>query len=297
MFALGGKKPRRLIAGPLPFPKVPLPDEFDLMTDAPPGEIKDDQKTTGACVAFAWANVIMLWIAMRLGKWIHLSQEFIYDVGRSEHGCFGQAGMESIWGGEVLQKYGTSQWDLDKYQNTDYGKMPSAEAYADAKNQMALEIGQFASVEDGEQFVYQKKFAICMGIPVYTSFLDAPNGVIPWPGSNDKLQGYHELAIKGRILINGKRYIKFKNSWYIIPNVQPWGDKIYGYYPEDLLIQNMQEGEADMSFATEKVNPNPNPDPNPQPPPIDWKKVLEAIIKMLQDLGIIPKGVKLSWTS
>lgn len=223
----------------------------------PPNETIEDQKETGACVSFAWAYVIMWFVAKKLGSWLRLSQEFIYDVGRTDHGAFGQAGMESVWGAEVLANYGTCQLSLDPYQNTDNGKMPSQAAYADAVNYMTGQPGQCIRVDEVEQWMYQNG-PMCMGIPVYSSFMNAANGVIPFPQPNESLMGYHELCLKGVVIINGIRYLKFENSWYNIPGIMPWGDKGYGYYPEDLLASDLRQGQADSYYAPDISNPNPH---------------------------------------
>jgi hypothetical protein len=258
---------------------VLLPDEFDLCEGMPPNEVIEDQKETGACVSFAWAYVIMWFVAKKLKKWLRLSQEFIYDVGRTDHGAFGQAGMESVWGAEVLAKHGTCQLSLDPYQNTDYGKMPSQAAYDDAKNYMTEQPGQCQTVEEIKQWMYQKG-PMCMGIPVYESFTSAPNGVIPNPQQNEQLLGYHELCLKGVKIINRIRYLKFENSWYEIPGVKPWGDKGYGYYPEDLLTGNLEKGDGDSFYAPDKSNPNPPPNP-PPPNPDPWTQFIQALIDFL----------------
>jgi hypothetical protein len=245
--------------------KIPE-DGFDLCEGMPPNETIEDQKETGACVSFAWAYVIMWFVAKKLNAWLRLSQQFIYDVGRTMHNAFGQAGMESVWGAEVLAKYGTCELPLDEYQNTDYGRMPSQAAYDNAKNYMTEQPGQCQTVEEIEQWMYQKG-PMCMGIPVYSSFMTAPNGVIPFPKKNEALQGYHEVCLKGVKIINGIRYVKFENSWYIIPRVKPWGDKGYGYYPEDLLASDLRQGQADAYYAPDKSNPKP-----PEPPSSCWDK-------------------------
>jgi hypothetical protein len=243
---------------PFPLKFVRIPDEFDLCEGMPSNETIENQKETGACVSFAWAYVMMWFIAKKLGSWLRLSQEFIYDVGRTMHGAFGQAGMESVWGAEVLANYGTCELSLDPYQNSDYGKMPSQAAYDNAKNYMTDQPGQCQTVEEIEQWMYQKKSPMCMGIPVYASFITASNGVIPFPQQNEALEGYHELCLKGVVIINGIRYLKFENSWYLIPDVLPWGDHGYGYYPEDLLASDLQQGQADAYYAPDKSNPDPN---------------------------------------
>ena len=255
VYALGGKKPRKICRiAPFLLKFVRIPNEFDLCDGMPPNETIEDQEETGACVSFAWAYVIMWFIAKKLQSWLRLSQEFIYDVGRSDHGAFGQAGMESVWGAEVLANHGTCELSLDKYQNTDNGKMPSQAAYDNAKNYMTEQPGQCQTVEEIEQWMYQKG-PMCMGIPVYASFMNAANGVIPFPQPNEALEGYHELCLKGVVIINGIRYLKFENSWYLIPAVLPWGDKGYGYYPEDLLASDLQQGQADAYYAPDNSTP------------------------------------------
>jgi len=252
---------RDLIKDPLP-----VPDTYDLRVVGTGGFQGAgpiyDQETTGACVSFAWANVKMMQAAKDFATWIALSQEFIYDEGRTQHNAFGQAGMESIWGPQLLQSMGTCELTLDPYQNTDTGTMPTAAAIANAKKYMTGIIVECTSVDDMKQAIL-KYGPIGIGIPCFNEIMSVgADGIIPMPTPGEKSIGGHELCVVGWLIINGVKYFIIKNSWYEIPYVMPWGDKGFGYLPEAYMTQFFAATDPDLhadSYANADLPVGPTP--------------------------------------
>ena len=242
---------------------ISLPATYDLRfpsNDVPGlgmGKIYD-QKDTGSCVSFAWANVAMWQASTKANKEVELSQEFIYYEGRKAHGYLGQDGMDSQWGCEVLKNLGDPLLSLCPYQNTDNDTVnETAALMADAATRKVASYAQCTSLDDMKQSIYQLG-PICIGIPVYESFMDASGGVIPMPGSNEALLGGHELAVCGWTVKNGTKCFVFKNSWYNIPGIQPWGDNGFGYLPEAYMTKYLSNGDADSFTVTPISPPVPN---------------------------------------
>lgn len=246
---------RQFIRNPLP-----VPDELDLEI---PGEPISDQEEVGCCVAEAWMNVKSSQNARDSGTWTSLSPKFIYDVGRKDNGSCSNSGMESVWGPQVLQKYGDCPETDDPFVNSETCTNPSQQATADAKNYMVGNIGECTSVDDMKQAVLHYN-EIAIGIPVYNSIVDVgSDGIIPMPQPGESDIGGHELCIKGWKVINGIKYFKVKNSWWIIPKVTPWGDRGYGYLQEAYMTQFFGNGGADSYSAVDKSTPPPSPPPTP----------------------------------
>ena len=71
-------------------------------------------------------------------------------------------------------------------------------------------------LSSGETFVF--------GISVYSSFMDATNGIIPMPGAHETLEGGHALLCVG--YDDADQTFLFKNSWNTT-----WGIEGYGKLP------------------------------------------------------------------
>lgn len=67
-------------------------------------------------------------------------------------------------------------------------------------------------------------FPFVFGISVYSSFMDATDGVIPLPSPSETLEGGHALLCVGYD-VNAKVF-RFRNSWG-----EGWGDRGYGTIP------------------------------------------------------------------
>lgn len=71
-------------------------------------------------------------------------------------------------------------------------------------------------------------FPFVFGISVYSSFMDAGNGVIPMPSASEQLEGGHAILCVGYD-VQAQRF-SFRNSWG-----PEWGQQGYGTIPFEYL--------------------------------------------------------------
>jgi hypothetical protein len=252
-----------------------VPDNYDTRLPgwdtSSPTEPISDQEEVGCCVAECWKNVKSWQNANDSnGVWTELSVDFIYDVGRQDNGQCPSSGMESIWGPQVLAKYGDCYESDMPFKNDEQCRTPSQQAYTDAKGFMVGNVIQCQSVDDMYQAILQYG-RIGIGIPVYESITTVgSDGMIPMPGPNDSPVGGHELCVCGWLTINGVRYFIVKNSWWIVHGVQVWGDYGYGYLQEQYMINCFAATDpslqGDSYCAVDQPSSGPPPPPPPPPP-------------------------------
>lgn len=215
-----------------PIYKMEAPKRFeiplivDLRSQCPPVE---DQGSLGSCTAHAYAGAMEFLELKNKVAFERVSRLFIYYNERVIEGDVDEDGGAELRDGALaLARFGVPDETLWPYDTSQVFIKPSKADYMAA---ISRRITSYCRILN----TYQMRNCLINGYPfvtgiyVYSSFMDAENGMIPMPDvENDTLEGGHAVLCVGYDM--SKQLFIMRNSWS-----ENWGDKGYFYLPEAYL--------------------------------------------------------------
>ena len=231
-----------------------LPVSIDLRAHCSPVE---DQGRLGSCTANAGAGIIEYYERRAFGRHLDASRLFLYKAARNLMKARGDTGayLRTTIGAMVL--FGVppeTHWPYDDGADR-FDLEPPAFCYAFAQNYKTIRYFRHdLPGRPSEEILEQVKIHLASGHPsmfgftVYSSIDSADaRGAIPFPGSNERIEGGHAVAAVGyddRLKIeNGKKggpettgALLIRNSWG-----DGWGDGGYGWLPYEYVRRGLAE--------------------------------------------------------
>lgn len=199
------------------------------------------QGAEGTCVGWACADGLKEYQEKKQrGRAVNLSPRYVYQ--RSKE-LDGHPDVEGTWlrvAMKVLNQKGVCPEDLWPYVPGEPGA-PEPDADDAAYKYRIVSYARLYTLAEIKKSLASNG-PLAMSVEVYTSFFDAPNGVIPMPSKSDSLEGGHAICIAG--YDDAKRRVKFKNSWG-----PKWGDDGYGYLSYDYVEKYMMDSWAGVDYV------------------------------------------------
>jgi C1A family cysteine protease len=222
-----------------------------------------DQGNLGSCTGNGIAAALAYLQLQEKESMVFPSRLFIYYNERviensvsQDAGADIRDGIKSV----VSQGYcAEADWPYDI---TQFATQPSATAYADAIKE---EVKTYQAVNVDPNSVMQalaSGFPVVVGFDVYSSFMNAPGGDVPMPGSGERLEGGHCFILVG--YDQATQRFKFQNSWG-----SGWGQSGFGTIPFAYLPHGSDFWVITGDSST--PTPGPTPDPGPTPAPASRK--------------------------
>lgn len=195
---------------------VETPDMVDLRN----GFTKPYQQgELGSCTANAASGVITYLQKKTHNKVIEPSRLFLYKTARKLQGLNGDSGssLRGMMGAIVL--FGAPPETYMPYNDkTGWDEEPTAFHYAIADNFEGLTYVRLdLTGQDNTTTLNDIKATLASGLPamfgftVYDSFYNTKNGIIPFPSSNDTVEGGHAVVACG--YDDTKKQLLIRNSW------------------------------------------------------------------------------------
>lgn len=213
--------------------KPPTQAKVDLRANMPPVM---DQGELGSCTAHAALAVMGYYQRKTHGRYIDLSRLFLYKVTRMLAKKRGDSGAELRTAMQAMVMVGAPPEEYWPYDISKFEQQPDAFLMALAGNYQATSYVRHDSPGVAPKDVLLSikqslahEVPVMFGTTVYKSFpgvgaSDDHTGVIPFPGSKDKIDGGHAMVIAG--YDDGVSSFLVRNSWG-----EKWGDKGYGWMP------------------------------------------------------------------
>jgi hypothetical protein len=117
--------------------------------------------------------------------------------------------------------------------------------------------------EDLKQAIFQDGIAF-VGVPVFYSWISGSatlTGHIPMPSQGESRIGDHMIAFTGWDDETGE--FEFRNSWYLVPGITPWGDQGNGWLPQEYWDRFAASADAEGWTAPDIIGPIPPEPPDP----------------------------------
>jgi C1A family cysteine protease len=209
-----------------------LPPSVDLRTECPPVY---DQGQLGSCTANGIAGAIEFDQRKQGTKEFTPSRLFIYYNERVIEGTVQQdSGAQVRDGIKSVAAIGAPPETDWSYDIQKFADKPSSQAYADAKQDLVLSYARVAQVLNQMQGCLAEGYPFVFGFTVYKSFESdsvADTGIVPMPGSGEKVAGGHCVLAVG--YDDAKRVFIVRNSWGA-----DWGIKGYCLMPYEYLLRS-----------------------------------------------------------
>lgn len=203
---------------------------FDLSKEVP--FLIKNQNGSPSCVGQGWSYYAEALNYKETGIFTPLSPRFIYArIHLPEGGAFGYKGAD------IMESLGIStELSVPSYENG----LPPGESFMNIIDSRP-EVMKEALIYRGKDHAYVKntfdamaqairnQYGMTGGINGSNQGVSLPQGFIRPPLMGEALWG-HWLFFVGAMKINGKKYLKFINSWS-----DQWGDAGFGYVGEDYL--------------------------------------------------------------
>ena len=184
-----------------------------------------DQGELGSCTAQAASTAFRYELKRQNIPDFSPSRLFLYYCERMLEGTTNSDSGASIRDSvKAMGRYGLCNEDLWPYDINEFAYKPAVECFIEAKRERALKYKRIPKYLSLMRECISAGFPFVFGIDVYSSFMDATNGVIPMPSISDSLLGGHALLAVGYSDLTG--YFRVQNSWG-----DSWGNKGYCSIP------------------------------------------------------------------
>lgn len=204
---------------------------YDLSKEVP--FIIKNQNGSSSCVGQGWSYYAEALNYKETGVFTSLSPKFIYSrIALPGGGAYGYRGAD------MMEQLGIArELSVPSYED---GNVPPGESFMNIVDSRP-EVMQEALTYRGTGHAYvahnfdamaqaiRNQFGMAGGITGSNQGVSLPKGIIRPPLQGEALWG-HWIFFVGAMLINGKKYLKFINSWS-----EDWGDMGFGYIGEDYL--------------------------------------------------------------
>lgn len=223
-------------------PVIKLPKRIDYTQKMSPVR---DQGDEGVCVGFAVAAGMKEYQErLDYKKFVELSPRFVYSESKKIDGMPKGEGTTIRAAMKVLKGSGVCQerfWPYSAHQ-TD---KPKKGVNPDAKRFRVLTYARILHLDELRMSLATKGPCV-IGVEVFNGMMKTKTGVVPMPKKDEKTLGGHAICCVG--YEDGKRVVKFKNSWSA-----QWGAKGFGYLPYAYIERYMMD--AWSSVDIEDSNP------------------------------------------
>ncbi len=219
-----------MYAAPTPVLKT-IPPSTDLTVQGPK-EVYD-QGQLGSCTANAIAGALEfdeikeksshVFTPSRL--FIYYNERVIEKTVAQDSGAMIRDGIKSVAKTGVCPE---TEWPYDI---ANFAEKPPQRCFTDAKKLKAATYQRLIQDQNTMRGCLADGYPFVFGITVYESFMSdevAKTGKVPFPESNEKVEGGHAILAVG--YDDSTRMFKFRNSWG-----NTWGDGGYGYIPYTYL--------------------------------------------------------------
>src|SRR5262245_48463145 len=212
----------------------------------------EDQGQLGSCTANAVVGLLEYYERRASGKHIDASRLFLYKVTRDMLGVKGDTGayLRSAMG--ALATFGSPPEKYWPYNIARFDVEPTAFCFAFAENYKALQYYRLDPPgTTPQQLLDRIKSAVASGLPscfgftVYSSIRQAANGKIPFPVTNEHVEGGHAIVIAGYDdtvkVTNPNPGGKTTTGAFLIRNSwgTSWGQQGYGWLPYEYVLQSL----------------------------------------------------------
>jgi C1A family cysteine protease len=213
----------------LRFPKG-LPPSVDLRSECPPVY---DQGQLGSCTGNAIAGAVEFDLIKQGKQDFTPSRLFIYYNERVMEGTVSQdSGAQIRDGVKSVATLGAPPETDWPYNIAKFAQRPPAKAYQDAKLDIVSSYSRVLQDLTQMRGCLASGYPFVVGFSVYQSFESqkvATTGIVPMPGSGEKMVGGHAVLVVG--YQDAARYFIVRNSWGA-----GWG--LHGYFlmPYEYLL-------------------------------------------------------------
>jgi C1A family cysteine protease len=223
-------------------PAVKLPRKVDWTARMSPVR---DQGDEGTCVAFAATSGMKEYQELLdYEKPVVLSPRFVYSECKKIDGMPAAEGTTVRAAMQVLENRGVCQekfWPYVSHQKTG----ARAGAVSDAKKFRVKTYARILNLHELRLSLFTKGPCV-IGVEVFSGMLETRTGLVPLPGKDEASLGGHAISPVG--YDDGKRLVKFKNSWS-----DQWGRKGYGSLPYTYIERYMMDAWSSVDIE----DPNP----------------------------------------
>ena len=201
-------------------PVVKLPKKVDYTRKMSPVR---DQGKEAACVGFAVASGMKEYQEfLDYQKLVILSPRFVYNEARKIDGSPSQEGTTLRASMQVLEKFGVCEEKFWPYA-FDQKNTPKKGAKTNARKFRVKAYARILNLNDLRLSLFSKG-PVVLGVEVFSGMIQTKTGIVPLPKKGEASLGGHAIAAVG--YDDGKKLIKFKNSWSV-----KWGQNGYGFLP------------------------------------------------------------------
>lgn len=223
-------------------PTLKIPKKIDLTFKMSPIR---DQGEEGTCVGFATTTGMKEYQeSLDYGKLLILSPRFLYNECKKIDGMPEIEGTTIRTAMQVLEVKGVCQEKFWPYQAHQKDKAKQG-ATQDAKRFCVKTYARILNLNELRLSVATKG-ACVIGIEVFEGMMTTKRGLVPLPKKNEIALGGHAICIVG--YDDGKKVIKFKNSWS-----DRWGQKGYGFLHYAYIERYMMDAWSSVDIE----DPNP----------------------------------------
>lgn len=214
------------------FVSLTLPNKVDLRPNMPKVL---DQFDIGSCTANAISNCHRFLQMKQNENSFQPSRLFIYYNERKMEGTINEdAGAVIRDGFKTIAKEGVCSEDTWEYDTNKLTYTPNEDSYNEALKHQVIKYERIYQNSKYIKSCLAEGYPIVFGITIFDSFYDdevSKTGIVKIPSVKESCLGGHAILLVG--YDSSKKIFIFQNSWGTT-----WGDKGYGYLPEDYVTNN-----------------------------------------------------------